>query len=46
VQFKREVIQVVYGDVNDPEPDYRNETVIKVVVICDGTESCHVGFLP
>jgi hypothetical protein len=46
VRFKREVIQVVYGDANDPEPDYRYETVIKVVVIRDGTESCHVGFLP
>ncbi len=37
---------MVYGDTNDPEPDYRCETVIKVVIIHDGTESCHVDFLP
>jgi hypothetical protein len=35
----------VHGDANDPEPDYRYETVIKVVLIRDGTES-HVGFQP
>ena len=31
---------MVYSDANDPEPDYRYETVIKVVVIHDGMESC------
>ncbi len=37
---------MVYSDANDPEPDYRCETIIKFVVIHDGMKSCHVGFLP
>jgi hypothetical protein len=35
-----------YAVAGDPEPDFRYETVMKVVVIRDGTESCHVAFLP
>ncbi len=46
VQFKREVIQVDHGPPGDPEPDFRYETVMKVVAIRDRVVSCHVGFLP
>jgi hypothetical protein len=44
--IQREVIQVDYGTPGDPEPDFWYETVMKVIAICDGVESCHVGFLP
>jgi hypothetical protein len=46
VRFKREVIRVDYGPPGDPEPDFRYETVMKVVIVRDGVESCHVSFLP
>jgi hypothetical protein len=46
VRFKREVLQVDYGPPGDPEPDFWYETVMKVIIVCDGVESCHVGFLP
>jgi hypothetical protein len=46
VRFKREVIWVDYGPPGDPEPDFRYKMVMKVVIVCDGVESCHVGFLP
>jgi hypothetical protein len=46
VRFKREVIRVDYGPPGDPEPDFWYETVMKVVIVRDGVESCHVGFLP
>jgi hypothetical protein len=46
VQFKREVIWVDYGPPGDPEPDFQYEMVMKVIAICDGVESCHVGLLP
>jgi hypothetical protein len=46
VRFKREVFWVDYGPLGDPEPDFWYETVMKVVVVRDGVESCHVGFLP
>ena len=36
VRFKREVIRVNYGPPGDPEPDFRYETVMKVVVVRDG----------
>jgi hypothetical protein len=35
-----------YAVAGDPEPDFRYQTVIKVVVIRDGTESCNAAFLP
>jgi len=46
VRFKREMQEIVYNTPADPEPDVRIEPVIKVVLILDGTEQCHVGFLP
>jgi hypothetical protein len=46
VRFKREVIQVDYGPPGDPEPDFWYETVMKVIVVRDGVEFYHVGFLP
>ena len=46
VRFKREMQEIVYEAPGDPEPDVRIEPVIKVVLILDGTERCHVGFLP
>jgi hypothetical protein len=46
VRFNREVIRVDYGLPGDPEPDFCCETVIKVVVVYDGVESCYVSFLP
>jgi hypothetical protein len=46
VRFKRELIRVDYGPPGDPEPDFWYETVMKVVVVRDGVESCYVGFLP
>jgi hypothetical protein len=46
IRFKNEVIRVEYAVAGDPEPDFRYEAVMKVVVIRDGTESCHVAFLP
>jgi hypothetical protein len=44
--LKCEVIRVEYAVAGDPEPDFWYKTVMKVVVIRDGTESCHVAFLP
>jgi len=44
VRLKREVIWVDYGPPGDPEHDFRYEMVMKVVVVCDGIESCHVSF--
>jgi len=46
VRFKREMQEIVYNTPADPEPDVRIKPVIKVVLILDGTERCHVGFLP
>lgn len=46
VRFKREVTRIDYAHPGDPEPIFRYETVMKVIVIRDGVESCHVGFLP
>jgi hypothetical protein len=43
---KRKVIWVDYGPPGDPEPDFWYEMVIKEVIIQDGMESYHVGFLP
>ncbi len=37
---------MVDDDTDNPEPDYRYEMIVKVVLIYDGTESCPVGFLP
>jgi hypothetical protein len=31
---------------SDSETDFQYEMVMKVVVIRNGTESCHVAFLP
>jgi hypothetical protein len=30
----------------DPQPDARIETVIKAVLVLDGTELCTIGYLP
>jgi len=46
VRFKREVNWVDYGPPGNPEPDFWYETVMKVVVVRDGVESCHVSFSP
>jgi hypothetical protein len=48
VWFKREVMEVVYQVPGDPEPDddAQIETVIKAVLVLDGTEHCTIGFLP
>jgi hypothetical protein len=35
-----------YAAAGDPKPDFQYETVMKVVVIRDGNESCQVAFLP
>ena len=45
VRFKREIMRIDYAPPG-AEPNYRYETVLKVVVVRDGVESCHVGFLP
>jgi hypothetical protein len=45
VQFKREIMRIDYGGPGAAEPNFRYETMLKVVVIWDGKESCHVGFL-
>jgi hypothetical protein len=45
-RFKREVMEVVYQVPGDPEPDAWIKTVIKAVLVLDGTELCTVGFLP
>jgi len=39
-------MEVVYQVQGDPEPDARIETVIKAVLVLDGTERCTIGFLP
>jgi len=46
VRFKREILRIDYAGPGAAEPNFRYETVLKVVVIRDGVESCHVGFLP
>jgi len=46
IRFKCEVMRVECAVAGDPEPDFWNETAMKVVFIRDGTESCHVAFLP
>jgi hypothetical protein len=46
VRFKREVMEVVYQVQRDPEPDARIETVIKAVLVLDGTECRTIRFLP
>jgi hypothetical protein len=44
--LKREVMEVIYQQEGDPEPDTRFDTVMKAVIIRDGVEVCTVGFLP
>ncbi len=39
-------MEVLYQVPGDPEPDVRIETVIKAVLVLDGTELCTIGFLP
>jgi hypothetical protein len=46
IYLKRAVMEVIFQQEGDPEPDARFETVIKAVVINDGVEACTVGFLP
>jgi len=46
VRFTREIMRIDYAGPGAAEPNFRYETVLKVVVIRDGVESCHVGFLP
>jgi len=45
VRFKREIMRIEYAGPGAAEPNFRYETVLKMVVIQDGVESCHVGFL-
>jgi hypothetical protein len=45
VWFKREIMWIDYAGPAAAKPNFRYETVLKVVVIWDGVESCHVGFL-
>jgi hypothetical protein len=45
VQFKREVMDVIYQVPRDPEPDAKIETMIKAVLVLDGTELCTIGVL-
>jgi hypothetical protein len=45
VGFKTEVIEIMY-QVVDPGPDAKIETVIKAVLVLDGTELCTIGFFP
>jgi hypothetical protein len=46
VRFKREIMRIDYAGPGAAEPNFWYEMVLKVVVIRDGVESCHVGFLP
>jgi hypothetical protein len=46
VRFKTKVMEVLYQVPGVPEPDARIETVIKAVLVLDGTELCTIGFLP
>jgi hypothetical protein len=46
VMLKAAVMKVVYETPGDPECDARVETIIKAVLVLDGTELCTVGFLP
>ena len=46
VRFKREVQEILYQVPGDPDPDARIETVIKAVLVLDGTELCTIGYLP
>ena len=46
VKFKREVQEIIYQVPGDPEPDAWIETVIKAVLVLDGTELCTIGYLP
>lgn len=39
VSLKRKGIEIIYEQEGNPEPDKRLETVIQVLVICDGAES-------
>ena len=39
-------MEIIHQVPRDPEPDARIETVIKAVLVLDGTELCTVGFLP
>jgi hypothetical protein len=41
-----EGVLVVSETPGDPEPDTRVETVIKALLVLDGTGLCTVGFLP
>ena len=46
VRLKAVVMKVVYETPGDLECDARVETIIKVVLVLDGTALCTVGFLP
>ena len=46
VRFKVQVQDVDYTVPGQVAPDVRRERVIKVMRVIDGTEMCHVGFLP
>jgi hypothetical protein len=46
VRFKIEVLEILYQAPRDPEPNTRIETMIKAVLILDGTELCTIRFLP
>ena len=45
VRFKEEVAEITYAAQGRP-PQVWVEYVMKVILIKDGTKSCHVGFLP
>jgi hypothetical protein len=40
------VQETLYQVPGDPEPDARIETVVKAVLVLDGTELCTIGYLP
>ena len=46
VRFKCDVMDVLYEHTDGVVEDVRREMVMKVIHIKDGTEMCHVGFLP
>jgi phenolic acid decarboxylase len=39
-------MEILYQVPRDPEPDARIKTVIKAVVVLDGTKLCTIGFSP
>jgi hypothetical protein len=46
IRFKREVQEILYQVPGDPDPVAQIETVIKAVLVLNGTELCTIGYLP